>query len=161
MRLILDYTDAAGTPFRGNGGNLISDQSVILVDHATSSNITIEAENPAYTLGPGTNTFTTATTRNTYFANTDNAGILAQYNDDRTLLILVGTATQRRDAAGTAWEAASIVQWLDATMSLIGAAGISADGVHSFIGRPDLKYRVTPAAAGSRVFLSEVGYYPA
>ena len=84
---------------------------------------TLQFRNPLYTLGPGTNVFTSNTTRDTYF--TANADILALYNADRTLLIESGTAVQRRNAAGDAWETATgAVKWA-ATTSTVAAAGDS------------------------------------
>ena len=111
--------------------------------------------NPARTLGPGTNTFATTTTRNTYFNDADNADILAQYNDDRTLLIIVGTTYQRRNAAGNArWETHAPAEWLDVSLGLLGAANISADGQYEVQTSPEFTYRLTPAAAGSEAWLS-------
>ena len=149
MKRLLAALDTAGTEFIGTGGT-----SLLLVDFAAGSALTIQVRNPARTLGPGTNTFTNTTTRNTYFTDADNADILAQYNDDRTLLIIVGTTYQRRNAAGTAWETHTPAEWLDVSQSLLGAANISADGQYDLPTSPEFTYRLTPAAAGSEAWLS-------
>lgn len=56
----------------------------------------------AYGLGPATNTFADVSARDTYAGA--NAAWLTEYNDNRGFWIRVGTALQRRNAAGTAWE---------------------------------------------------------
>ena len=149
MKRVLAVLDTAGTEFIGTAGT-----SLILVDFAAGSTLKIEVRNPARTLGPGVNTFATTTTRNTYFTDADNADILAQYNNDRTLLIIVGTTYQRRNAAGTAWETHAPAEWLDVSLGLLGAANISADGQYAIQTSPELTYRLTPAAAGSAAWLS-------
>ena len=149
MKRLLAALDTAGTEFIGTAGT-----SLLLVDFAAGSTLTIEVLNPARTLGPGTNTFATTTTRNTYFNDTDNADILAQYNDDRTLLIIVGTTWQRRNAGGTGWETHTPAEWLDVSLGLLGAANISADGQYAVQTSPEFTYRLTPAAAGSEAWLS-------
>ena len=149
MNRILSVLDTAGTEFIGIGGG-----TILLVDFAAGSTLTIEVKNPARTLGPGTNTFATTTTRNTYFTDADNADILAQYNDDRTLLIIVGTTWQRRNAAGNAWETHTPAEWLDVSLGLLGAANISADGQYAVQTSPEFTYRLTPAAAGSEAWMS-------
>ena len=149
MKRVLSVLDTVGTEFIGTAGT-----SLLLVDFGTGSTLTIEIKNPARTLGPGTNTFATTTTRNTYFTDADNADILAQYNDDRTLLIVVGTTHQRRNAAGTAWENHTPAEWLDVSAGLLGRANINADGQYEVQTSPEFTYRLTPAAAGSEAWLS-------
>ena len=149
MKRVLAALDTAGTEFIGTAGT-----SLLLVDFAAGSTLAIEVRNPARTLGPGTNTFATTTTRNTYFTDADNADILAQYNDDRTLLIIVGTTWQRRNAGGTGWETHTPAEWLDVSLGLLGAANISADGQYAVQTSPEFTYRLTPAAAGSEAWLS-------
>ena len=149
MKRVLADSDTAGTEFIGTAGT-----SLLLVAWVTSSNMTIEMRNPAFTLGPGTNTFATTNLRNAYFANASNADILAQYNDDRSLLILVATATQRRNAGGTAWESHVVAEWLDVSNGLLGRADINAIGQYEIQTSPEFTYRLTPAAAGSAAWLS-------
>ena len=149
MKQVLAVADTVGTEFIGTAGT-----SLVLVNHASGGNLTVEVRNPDYTLGPGTNTFTSTTTRNTYFNDADNADILAQYNDDRTLLILVGTTTQRRNAAGDAWENHTVAPWLDISAGLLGRANINATGQYEILTSPEFTYRLTPAAAGSAAWLS-------